>query len=81
MKRIIAAVAVVVIVSSALAFKAKPLAGSFCGNPIGTNGCQILPQLREAGGPNNYHVKANWNGTAADCTTSCATLIHLDPQN
>jgi hypothetical protein len=81
MKRIISAIAVVAIVSSALAFKTKPLSGAFCGNLIGTSGCQIIPQLKEVAGPVNYHVKSDWNGTQADCTTTCETQIRLVAEN
>jgi hypothetical protein len=81
MKRVISAIAIVAIVSGAFAFKAKPLAGSFCGNPIGVSGCQILPQLREVTGTATHHVKSDWNGTAGDCTNTCPTQIRLQTQN
>ena len=81
MKRIIAAVAVVAIVSSALAFKAKPLSGAYCGNLIGVSGCQIIPLKKEVAGTANYHILSTWDGTAANCQTTCTTNIRLVEQN
>ena len=81
MRRFIFSLAVITIVSFALAFKTKPLSGLYCGQLIGTSGCQILPQLRETPGAANYHINVAWQGCASNCTNNpCTTLIHLDAE-
>jgi hypothetical protein len=80
MKRIISAIAVVAIVSSALAFKAKPLSGAYCGSATQNVGCQIIPLKKEVAGQANTFIKANFDGINCP-TTDCPTAIRLVEQN
>lgn len=79
MKRIISAVAVVAIVSSALAFKATPTQGLYCASQTQNSGCTVIKK-REATGSVNFFIKSDFNGS--NCTaTDCPTPIRLVDQN
>jgi hypothetical protein len=82
MRRFIFSLGVITIVSFALAFKTKPLSGAYCGNPIGTSGCQIFLLKKEVTGVVNFHINLGWTGCASDCASNpCTTEIRLVDQN
>lgn len=75
MKRVISALAVIAIVSGALAFKTKPTFGLYCASTTANQGCQVV-QKREASGPNNIFIKPNFNGITCP-VNDCAQAIRL----
>lgn len=74
MKRIIAAVAVVTIVSSALAFNTKK-GTKFCASTTQNSGCTIITRDEVSGTP-NFFKDPNFDGTNCSSTV-CGTATHL----
>ncbi len=81
MKRVISALAVIAIVSGALAFKA-PLSGAYCGSTTTANtNCHIIPLKKEVTtGATNTFIKSNFDGVNCP-STDCPTAIRLVDQN
>jgi hypothetical protein len=80
MKRVISALAVIAIVSGALAFKA-PLSGSYCGSTTAANtNCKIIPLKKEVVGTPNTFIKSDFDGVNCPAT-DCPTAIRLVAEN
>lgn len=80
MKRIISAIAVVAIVSGALAFKAKPFGGKWCvsANASSTTCVGPITNRIEEPGTANRNKLLTWDGTDASCTGNvCTTPTRL----
>jgi hypothetical protein len=76
MKRIIAAVAVVAIVSSALAF-IKPYNTSFCASTTQNSGCTVVNRKVEVSGDTNFYKDPNWSTGGTCSSTVCGTATRL----
>lgn len=81
MKRIIAAIAVVAVVSSALAFNTKKF-GAYCVANTSGGSCNVLSSVTEINtGKTQFSkfVYTAWDGTTPNCinSTSCTTPITL----
>jgi len=76
MKRMISAIAVIAIVSSALAFKPN-FVRKFCASQTPNSGCSVI--FKKIGsGTNNFFEYHIWDGTDANCvSTRCADPINL----
>lgn len=87
MKRIIAAIGVVAIVSSALAFNTNKLGGVYCASinfPTSQGGtCAVITDVTEKanGTGTTYYKFPTWNGLSSSCTgNNCNTQTTLYPQ-
>jgi hypothetical protein len=78
MKRIIAAVAVITIVSSALAFNTKK-GTKFCASTTQNSGCAIVTK-DEVGGTANFFKDPNFDGVHCSSTV-CGTATRLVNEN
>ncbi len=80
MRKLISGIAVIVIVSSALAFKTKPLGGLYCGSTTANVGCHIISLKKETTGASNFFINTGWGGCTCP-STDCPTAIRLVDQN
>jgi hypothetical protein len=79
MRKLISALVVIAIVSIALAFKAKPSFGVYCGSQTKNVGCAIINKMECFSTP-KFFIKSDFNGT--NCTsTDCSTPICLKDPN
>jgi len=78
MRKLIPALVVIAVVSCALAFKTKPLAGLYCGSQTQNSGCHVLHK-KEITGVANFFVNLNFDGTNCN-PNDCPTAIRLSDE-
>jgi hypothetical protein len=79
MRRLFSTLTVIAIVSSALAFKAKPLGGLYCASVTQNVGCQIVHK-KETTGTANFYINKSWDCTSCP-SNNCSVLVRLVDEN